>query len=313
MSAIAILIAVYNGEKYLEELIASIMGQTFQDFICYVHDDGSSDHSPEILAELKEKYPEKIIILDYPPTGSSKANFMSLLYGRTEPYIMFADQDDVWLPEKIEKTLNRIKEIENNGDAPALAFTDLAVVDQDLRMISPSFLEYMGLFPERLRYQQLMMSNVASGCATMINQQLAQLCTRLTDLDNIPMHDWWLIVVAAIYGRVAFLDEATILYRQHENNVLGAHPKSRRFPDKIRANIDAVISHEFLDSKHRWILRCVGFAKELVKFNDLPPDVKKTLEGLIRVQSMPHICRAFFYARHGFLKKSNNLWMLLWV
>ena len=313
MNAVAVLIAVYNGEKYLEELMDSIMSQTFQDFVCYVHDDGSSDHSPELLVELKMKYPEKVIILNYPPTGGSKENFMSLLKERTEPYIMFADQDDVWLPEKIEKSLMQMKQIEDYGSVPSLVFSDLTVVDQNLETIAPSFLKYMGLYPDRLKYQQLMMSNVASGCAMMINQQLAQLCTRIIELDNIPMHDWWFIVVAAIYGRISFIDESTILYRQHENNVLGARPKSKRFVDKVKANVDAVRTHDFIESKHKWILRCVGFAKELVKYNDLPPSVEKTLNGLINVQTMPHIYRALFYLTHGFLKKRRNLWMLLWV
>ena len=106
---IAILMATYNGEKYLGEQIDSILAQSYQDWHLYIHDDGSRDNTAAILRQYATDYSEKITILDYPSQGGACRNFLSMLEKVDAPYYMFSDQDDIWLHEKIEIEFKKIK------------------------------------------------------------------------------------------------------------------------------------------------------------------------------------------------------------
>ena len=112
--SLAILLATYNGEKFLPEQMDSLFSQTYADFVIYAHDDGSTDQTVGILRQYEKKYPEKLVILEYEPQGGAKNNFYSLMQRIDADYYMFCDQDDVWHPEKIEKTLKKILELEDD-------------------------------------------------------------------------------------------------------------------------------------------------------------------------------------------------------
>ena len=170
---IAILLATYNGEKYLSEQLDSLLNQSFQKWCLYVHDDGSKDKTVSILRDYAAKYPDKIILIDAPPTGGAKYNFLFLLNVVDAPYFMFCDQDDVWLPEKIEKTYRWMKAVEQ--DKPALVFTDLQVVDQDGKLVAPRMSEYQKLNMKKSRAEDFLAENVVTGCTVMINRQLVDL------------------------------------------------------------------------------------------------------------------------------------------
>lgn len=310
MDTVAVLLAVYNGAKYLEEQVESIMHQTYQNVICYAHDDGSTDDSKELLMELKEKYPSKMIVLEYPPTGGAKENFLSLLQGRTEPYIMFADQDDVWLPEKIEKTLAEMKKIEGNGSIPALVFTDLEVVDKELKPIAPSCIKYLGIDPTRVKFTQLLRSHVGAGCTFMLNNALATICCQPVDPESaFFMHDKWCMMIASIFGKISFVDEATVLYRQHGDNVIGL-PKAPYEPEslyaKIMRNVNLVKSKEFIETKTGWTKQVRKMALELLKIENLPPEKRETLSKLVTLSAKPKFYRVFFYAKNGVLPQNGK-------
>ena len=110
MQLVAILLATYNGEKYIEEFLISLQGQTFQNYICYIHDDGSKDRTRRIAEEFEKRDPGHFQILEGPSQGGAKENFLWMLGQIEAEYYMFADQDDVWLPEKIEKSVRTITE-----------------------------------------------------------------------------------------------------------------------------------------------------------------------------------------------------------
>ncbi len=240
-----VLLAVYNGEKYLKEQIESILNQTFQDFNIIIRDDGSNDKSVEIMGYYRDKYPEKIRIVSGAPTGSAKQNFNELLKNTTSDYIMFCDQDDVWLPQKIEKTLAKIKSIDANGKTPTLVHTDLNVVDQNLNVISQSFFDFQQLNQQKMSLPALLVQNYVTGCTVMINRALANKCGEIPP--ECMMHDWWLALVAILFGNLVCINEPTMLYRQHEGNQVGAKASyglafiKRKLAtlDKVRENYNA--------------------------------------------------------------------------
>lgn len=219
---IAILMATYNGEKYICQQIDSILSQTCKDWELYIHDDGSTDNTIAAVESYVEKYPNKIHLIDGKSTGGAKYNFF-YMFGQVEAtYYMTCDQDDVWLDKKIELTYDKMLTIENKADVPCLVYTELRVVDSELNTIADTMSGYQSLDCHKRTINQFILQNSVTGCTMMVNRALRDKMLRITDIDNTIMHDWWAALVAAQFGKTAFIDEPTILYRQHGDNSLGA-------------------------------------------------------------------------------------------
>ena len=139
---IAVLLATYNGENYISEQIESIFAQTEKDWMLYVHDDGSKDTTQQILKKYVADYPEQIVLVDGPATGGAKTNFLYLFQQVEAPFYMCCDQDDVWLPDKIEVTKKEMDNlVRGDEDKPCLVFTELRVVDGELNTIAERVLQ----------------------------------------------------------------------------------------------------------------------------------------------------------------------------
>src|SRR6476660_878685 len=139
-SSCDIILAVRNGERYLTAMLDSLLGQTTRDFNVLVRDDGSRDGSLEILENYKPRFDGRLRVIAGEPSGSATANFAILMRETKADYVLFADQDDVWKPEKVELTLRSLKEAEAKyGKSTPIYFaTDIAVVNKDLELISAS-------------------------------------------------------------------------------------------------------------------------------------------------------------------------------
>lgn len=219
---IAILMATYNGEKYICQQIDSILSQTCKDWELYIHDDGSTDNTIAAVESYVEKYPDKIHLIDGKSNGGAKYNFF-YMFGQVEaPYYMTCDQDDVWLEKKIELTYDKMLTIEDKADISCLVYTELRVVDSELNTIADTMSGYQSLDCHKRTINQFILQNSVTGCTMMVNRALRDKMLRITDIDNTIMHDWWAALVAAQFGKTAFIDEPTILYRQHGDNSLGA-------------------------------------------------------------------------------------------
>ncbi|ONG00498.1 hypothetical protein BVG98_07460 [Lacticaseibacillus rhamnosus] len=219
---IAILLATFNGGKYIDSLLDSLLRQTNQQWCCYIHDDGSSDKTVDIIQEYSTKFPEHFVLLDYPSTGSPTLNFVSMLRVVQASYYMFCDQDDVWKPEKIETSLKQLTKFRSLDATPVLVFTDLEVVDSRLRVISDSYLQYEKRDPRQLDFKHLVRKNVAAGCTMMFNCSLRNLALSYENILTESMHDWGIILIASVAGQIKFVDSPTVKYRQHSDNQVGA-------------------------------------------------------------------------------------------
>lgn len=216
---VEILLATYNAEKYLPTLLDSVYSQDYSDFIITVSDDGSKDSTLEILLKYQEKL-GKMKILENRENLGAKGNFKRLIDNASGDYIMFADHDDKWLPEKIRVTLEKMKEAENDENMPILVHTDLSVTDANLNIISQSFVRSQNFDMNRSKFTDFLAQNTVTGCAMMMNKTLLDLCKKMPE--GALMHDWWAALVASAFGKVVFLDTPTILYRQHGDNQVGA-------------------------------------------------------------------------------------------
>jgi glycosyltransferase involved in cell wall biosynthesis len=223
-AAVDICLATYNGECYLEQLYCSLAQQSHKDWTLSIRDDKSTDSTMSVINKIHSSDSRAHIANDSGGNLGVIRNFSTLLSSSTSKYIMLADQDDVWYPEKVAKSLSAIRDIETNNLGqiqPALVFSDLHVVDASLNIIHSSFNRMQGL--ERLRqpcFSQLLTQNVAPGCTIIVNRALLDLALPIPV--DAAMHDWWLMQVASLFGVIGYIDEPLIAYRQHDSNQVGA-------------------------------------------------------------------------------------------
>ena len=221
---IAILLSTYNGSDYLESFLCSLTQQNFQDFDVIARDDGSRDGSWDILQSFA-KQSQNSTILDKSFNLGVKKSFFRLMNEASEKsydYIMFADQDDVWHADKVEKTYLKMQDLESRygKNMPILVHSDLIVVDEKLNSIASSFWKYQHIDPAKDSLNRLLLHNVVTGCTMMMNQALVEKVKMIPD--EAIMHDWWIAMVASSFGKIAYINEPLMFYRQHGKNDTGA-------------------------------------------------------------------------------------------
>ncbi|MDK2802122.1 MAG: glycosyltransferase family 2 protein [Oscillospiraceae bacterium] len=222
---IDILMATYNGENYIKEQINSILDQSFQDFRLIICDDQSNDKTFDILKEYEKIYPKKIYVYkNIERQGSAKKNFISMFKYIGSDYIMFADQDDVWLKDKIKNSYKLIKEKECIliKKSPIIVHTNLKIVNQDKIVISESFYKHQNICASINSFKNILIQNIFVGCTLMINKEMANLLKDVYDDSRIIMHDWIIGILAVGCGNAYYIETPQILYRQHNNNSVGA-------------------------------------------------------------------------------------------
>lgn len=312
---IDILLATCNGAPYLPEQLDSLMAQTCRSWRLLVRDDGSSDGTLEILENYRSRHPDVIMII--PNEGQNLGacgNFSRLLEQADAPYVMFCDQDDFWLPDKIETTLAAMQELERqHGTAtPLLIHTDLMVVDEQLTVIGESLWRFQRTEPQRLtKLNRVLLQNLATGCTIMINRALRDLAVPVPK--QAWMHDWWLVLVATAFGRVAAVASPTVLYRQHEGNDTGA----------MLWNFLAEVQVFFVRERRQaaYALResvLAGLEGQVTAFVDryeerLPPAEREMLRAFCSLRRRNFIMRRYLTLRYGFFYSNapRNLGLLL--
>lgn len=225
---IDILMATYNGERFIRQQLDSILQQDYEDWNLIIRDDCSTDRTVEIIKEYQLLRPGQIrLIQAKQPSGSAQNNFFLLLPYSQNDYMMFADQDDVWLKNKISITLEKMQQMEciYGKDVPLLVHTDLSIVDSKLNVVNQSRYKMHDINPNRNRLNHLIVQGIVYGCTLMVNHTLLNLITERPTVDV--MHDTWLSLLAASFGAIGFVDKPLVLYRRHGNNATGLCSKGR--------------------------------------------------------------------------------------
>lgn len=225
MDKIEVLMAVYNGSAYIREQIDSILNQTYENWHLTISDDGSTDGTDLIADEYAAKYPEQITrVYSGVRFGNARDHFMWLSENCTSRYILYSDQDDVFNPEKMSRLMDAMQNAERQWgrDLPILVFSDQTVVDEKLNVIEPSLMRCQKQAFDSFDYHALLIQNVVTGGAMMVNRPLCSLAVQCRSRERIIMHDWWMAATAARFGKIIYLDEPLSLYRQHGGNSVGA-------------------------------------------------------------------------------------------
>lgn len=230
MPLLTILLATYNGERFLASQLDSLWQQSFQDFELIVRDDGSSDATVRLLKEAQAKRPGQVkLIIDNKVRLGPKGSFAELLRNASTPYVAFCDQDDYWLPCKLERLIEAIRSEERKfgSSIPILCCSDAKVTDSELNVTDVSYFDKHKISVSDgrdLALPRLIFRNYAIGATTMINAPLVELCKQIPD--EAIMHDWWCALVACILGRTVTLNEPLVLYRQHGSNAVGSRRRA---------------------------------------------------------------------------------------
>lgn len=223
---IEILLATYNGAQFLAPQLDSIERQTIRSWRLMVRDDGSTDSTGGILADFRRRHPDRVrLVEDTAGRLGALGNYGRLLELSAAEYVCFCDQDDVWMPDRIERLLG-CAEARVGKPGPLLVHSDLEVVDRDLQTVAGSLWRYQYIRPERCRWQQLLVQNVVTGCASLLNRDLRDAVLPVSR--DAVMHDWWIALVAASVGEIRWVKTPTVRYRQHGANDTGAKPWGMR-------------------------------------------------------------------------------------
>ncbi|MBD3619180.1 MAG: glycosyltransferase family 2 protein [Chromatiales bacterium] len=242
-----ILLGTYNGSKYVREQIKSIQYQTHEDWVLLVRDDGSSDETVELVDALAQDDPRITILDDEHGNVGASRNFSLLAQEalrQDADYVMFCDQDDIWMHDKVFVSLNKIKQAESAAkpNTPVLVHSDLTVTDEKLCLIHSSFLKMQHIRHEaRHPLETLLVQNFVTGCTCIANKHLVKIAEPVPT--EALMHDWWYALVAAHTGIIDYIPVPTLLYRQHGHNTIGAsnywsriNPFTTRLAQKLSKN-----------------------------------------------------------------------------
>ena len=284
-----ILMSTYNGQQFLAEQIRSIQEQSYTDWTLFIRDDGSSDNTKEILKDF-ERQDSRIHLIDSDKSDNLGVikSFHKLVNHDRADYYFFSDQDDVWLPNKLELSL---KEAQNYlADFPLMVYMDLKVVNQDLKIMTESMVKSQSHHANTELVQELTENTVTGGVA-MINHALAEMWQ---ETDDILMHDWYLALLASAFGNLVFIDQPGELYRQHSDNVLGARTLSKRFRKWIRPHILFAVYWDLIKNSQKQ-------ARHLLQM-PLSQSNRELIEAFVTIMDKPMLERFRILRKYGLRK-----------
>jgi rhamnosyltransferase len=300
--AVVILLSSYNGARFIAEQIESIRRQTFGEWTLLVRDDGSSDGTPAIVEAVAAADSRITLLRDGRGNlgpGQSFGVLMQAALDAGAGYVALSDQDDVWHIDKLEEQLRalRTREMAVGCAVPLLVHSDLSVVDEDLRLIHPSFLVFQGLEPRPGELlQRLLAQNFVAGCTTIINRALLQAALPLPE---VVMHDWWLALCAASLGEILHCPRATLLYRQHGHNAAGSR-------GRMQARLEAA-----LHPLRWWRESQASFSAAVAQAWALERRIERESRGGSRnagsLATLREYCRAFS-SRTGPRQRLRTVW-----
>ena len=218
-SSIAVCLATYNGEKYIAEQLESLLSQTYQNFKLYIADDGSTDRTLEVIKDFLKRFNSQIDVKVNEKQLGVVKNFEQLITQSKEPYIACCDQDDIWEPNKLELQLEAIKRAEKRYlGVGCLIHSDLSMIDDKARILQESYFDFRGYKLKKAKdLGHILGPSGVMGNTLMFNKKL---CTQMLPFPpSLDTHDYWIGIVAELYGRRITLNEPLVKYRIHTDNV----------------------------------------------------------------------------------------------
>lgn len=296
---VTILMALRNGAEHLPAQFASLLAQTHRDWSLVASDDGSTDGTETVLRDLASRHPGRVRRVLRGPGQGAGAHFLALLRGLgPDPgAVAFADQDDVWMPDRLACGLAALE----GRPGPAMACARSLVVDADLRGDRPTPL------PQRAcGFRNALVQNVAAGNTILLNPAAAALAVAAAaEAGEVVLHDWWLYqLVTGAGGRVAFDGRPALLYRQHGGNVIGANAGWRARLRRLRLVLDGTYA--------RW--NAVNRAALAASAHRLTPEAQAVLGAFAALARTPGaVARLRALRSLGLYRQTAGATAALWL
>lgn len=223
MARTTILMATYNGERYLSDQLNSFLRQSYADWDLWVSDDGSSDSTKDILNKFSVNHGTEhaVTVIDGPHQGFVY-NFLNLtsVCRNDSEFFAFSDQDDIWENDKLERALKWLETIPSS--IPALYCSRTEIVDENARPTSPA--TYSPLMKIKPSFENALVQSIAGGNTMVFNRAAKKLIDDFGGVVPVPSHDWWLyLLVSAVDGKIHYDPYSSLMYRQHEENIVGSN------------------------------------------------------------------------------------------
>lgn len=220
MKTVIVVISTYNGAKYIERQLNSIFNQVNVDVRVLVRDDCSKDDTVEVIQKYAQKHPKnKIEIVNGKNVGFAKSFWLGLSRCGEADYYAFADQDDVWKPNKLICCINAMQE---ENQIPQLAYCKMQRSDVQLNRLDE---QVEILKPEQLTKKLTLIKTYNYGAATVINKSAKKLVCRLwPEVDDLP-HDMWIGTLCYWFGKVYYVDEELYYWIRYDTSVTGEGTK----------------------------------------------------------------------------------------
>lgn len=297
MNQVDILMATYNGAKYIAAQIRSLQSQTFTDWRLLIHDDGSTDATMDIINGFAADDERIRVVDDGLCFHSSANNFMHLLTCSDAPFCIFCDQDDIWLENKVGLMLEAIRKQDNNR--PQAVYSNSYVYKSETEEIDGHATLALPTGLEEL----LFLNTGIQGCALMMNAALRDICKDAPDY--VVMHDYVVTMAAAVFGGLTYLPMRLMLYRRHEETVTGFTAKNR---------IERV-QHFF--ERGKTVISPTHF-RSLISFFEkydslIPPSQKAIYSDFLRLSSERRIKKCWHILRKGYKIYGHTSILLLKV
>jgi len=224
-----VIVATYNGSRFIEAQIQSILDQSSLPKSIVVTDDGSTDQTLATIKKMAESHPGLFVFIQGPKQGVV-ANVLHAFAHTSAEYVFIADQDDIWLPNKIDLFSKKMI----NSSYPHLIYSD-AIVWGGGEKTGVSFFNSEKIPKRIIKSQHLLFRNSVQGASSAVNRAVI---LKLRIVDDIYMHDWWMALIASFLGEMTLIEVPTLLYRQHDSNLVGSSLVVKRgYGAKYRASI----------------------------------------------------------------------------
>ncbi|MCR5685041.1 MAG: glycosyltransferase family 2 protein [Lachnospiraceae bacterium] len=328
---IDIIMATYNGARYIAEQIRSILGSDEKDIRVLVYDDMSEDETPDIVKSFADKAPGKVFCFKNEIRYGHCANFLQGLKKAVREYpaeyYMFSDQDDLWLKDKISLCLARIRSLETNtadrsvdeesrtakrssegvsSCTPCMVFTDAILVNADAEPTGMTFIKADRLDASKTDLAHLLMENKCQGCTMMINNALAGMIGSYDE--RVRYHDWWIALIASAFGRIGFIDTPTLMHRQHEDNAVG----QGSFTDYLRGRL-----HSGRKDARERLKATFDQAAAFYKYygRQLRRKDRMIVRAFLKLKDMNAVGKRVALLRYGYLKSgpARNAGLMMYI
>ena len=284
-----------------------------------IRDDNSNDGTKELIDKWERDYPGKVKVIRDDPTGETpnanlrtSQNFSRLMEAAKREsdahYIMFSDQDDIWHPDKIAVSLRKIKELEDierkqSKDTPLLAHSDIALCDSEDKIITASAKRSQKKHPEQTGIGRLLVEEPITGMTMIMNRPLLDRAAPVPR--EASMHDSWVSKVAAVTGKIAYIDQSLADHRVHGKNVSGIHEQvaARSFAARARDKLSHPM-HALEEKKRFFGQRLVDSATIasvlLERFgSEMGTKEHATVAACVELPSLSPMARRASMLRHG--------------